>query len=385
MINVYIYVNLIIMPSGKTSVASWDEPEVETVGGLACTVYFVRTADSGVCSLTRLPTPVTRPVVPTTPLSALLTPLSATESQQQTKAHAREQKSGASSSSRAAGAGSVILVAGSYSNRNFYISRRGHGLGPHLRDVGFDVWLLEPRGHGRARGRSATTNGPEAMARYDVPAAAAVVAAEGKLSTTTTTTNTSTTTAGAAATGEDAAAFWLGHSAGGCLITMALSLKWLPQSAVRGAVIMGTEMTHGYGWYRTFLGSRLARWVTWLAGGMPADKLGWGPEAETFAYVDEFIRYLVDGWKSIEGEDVHTGLAKVRVPLLAVAARGDTVNPPEGCEPLLARFGSPDKEYKLFSRDNGNASDFSHVGMVVSKQAAIEIWPYVGAWMASRV
>ncbi|EPN67992.1 esterase/lipase/thioesterase family protein, partial [Pseudomonas syringae pv. actinidiae ICMP 19079] len=42
----------------------------------------------------------------------------------------------------------VILLHGSFSNRRFWYSPKGIGLGPYLARAGYDVWIPEMRGHG---------------------------------------------------------------------------------------------------------------------------------------------------------------------------------------------------------------------------------------------
>ncbi|MEX5623669.1 alpha/beta fold hydrolase, partial [Pseudomonas syringae] len=42
----------------------------------------------------------------------------------------------------------VILLHGSFSNRRFWYSPKGVGLGAYLARAGFDVWIPEMRGHG---------------------------------------------------------------------------------------------------------------------------------------------------------------------------------------------------------------------------------------------
>jgi pimeloyl-ACP methyl ester carboxylesterase len=42
----------------------------------------------------------------------------------------------------------VILVHGTFCQRNFWVSDKGFGLGPYLRERGYDVWIPELRGHG---------------------------------------------------------------------------------------------------------------------------------------------------------------------------------------------------------------------------------------------
>ena len=42
----------------------------------------------------------------------------------------------------------VLLVHGNFSNRGFWVSSKGVGVGPFLAAQGYDVWVAELRGHG---------------------------------------------------------------------------------------------------------------------------------------------------------------------------------------------------------------------------------------------
>lgn len=68
----------------------------------------------------------------------------------------------------------VILLHGSFSNRRFWYSPKGIGLGAYLARAGFDVWIPEMRGHGlSARNEAYRHNRVADYARYDLPAIAA--------------------------------------------------------------------------------------------------------------------------------------------------------------------------------------------------------------------
>ncbi|MNR08992.1 hypothetical protein D3C85_1251750 [compost metagenome] len=66
---------------------------------------------------------------------------------------------------------------------------------------------------------------------------------------------------------------------------------------------------------------------------------------------------------------------------MAVAAAGDRQDPPWACRKLLEQFGSPISEFLCLSKENGFASDFGHVEMLVSKEAQLEVWPLVARWL----
>src|SRR5690606_30956891 len=70
----------------------------------------------------------------------------------------------------------VVLLHGSFSNRRFWYSPRCLGAGPYLARLGFDVWLVEMRGHGLSpRNRDYRRNRLGDYVRHDLPAIAAFV------------------------------------------------------------------------------------------------------------------------------------------------------------------------------------------------------------------
>ncbi|MBT13686.1 MAG: hypothetical protein CMI02_16825 [Oceanospirillaceae bacterium] len=96
----------------------------------------------------------------------------------------------------------VILLHGSFTNRGFWLSHKGEGLARHLLDQGFDVWMMEMRGHGMSpRNQDYANNTLERYALYDLPAVSEFVAEK-----------------------TSAAPVWAGHSLGGVTIAS----PWLP-------------------------------------------------------------------------------------------------------------------------------------------------------------
>jgi hypothetical protein len=107
-----------------------------------------------------------------------------------------------------------------------------------------------------------------------------------------------------------------------------------------------------------------------------------GPEDEPIGLALESLRwYGLFGRFGDAERDWWAGLAEVRVPLLAVAAAGDRQDPPWACRKLLEQFGSPISEFLCLGKENGFASDFGHVEMLVSKEAQREVWPLVARWL----
>ncbi len=99
----------------------------------------------------------------------------------------------------------VILLHGSFSNRRFWYSPKGIGLGAYLARQGFDVWIPEMRGHGLSkRNHDYVKNRIADYARYDLPAIGAFVR-------------------------EQSAQIphWIGHSLGGITLAAALGGQFL--------------------------------------------------------------------------------------------------------------------------------------------------------------
>ena len=122
----------------------------------------------------------------------------------------------------------VILIHGTFCQRSFWISNEGVGLGPFLRDRGYDVWIPELRGHGRSpRDRRFRAWSAEDQMRFDLPTIQRLVANE---------------------TGK--AAHWVGHSWGGTAIMGALGAGWLSGEQMLSAVVLGANMTEGDDWLK---------------------------------------------------------------------------------------------------------------------------------------
>ncbi len=254
----------------------------------------------------------------------------------------------------------VILLHGSFSNRRFWYSPKGIGLGPYLARAGFDVWIAEMRGHGLSpRNQNYRQNRVADYVRYDLPAIAAFVREQ-----------TAQTP------------HWVGHSLGGITLAAALGGHYLGEDEVASAALFGSQISRVYWplkvppveWGGRLLLKRFAA----LSG----SRLKRGPEDEPIGLALEGLR-----WHGLFGRfgdrdrDWWAGLPEVRVPLLAVGAVGDQQDPAWACRKLLEQFGSQTREFLHLGKKNGFADDYGHVEMLVSKSAQREVWPLVEHWL----
>ncbi len=257
----------------------------------------------------------------------------------------------------------VVLLHGSFSNRRFWYSAKGIGLGAYLTRVGFDVWIPEMRGHGLSvRNQGYRRNRVADYARYDLPAIAAFVREQ-----------------------SGQVPHWIGHSLGGITLAAALGGQYLGAPAVASAAFFGCQVSRTYWplkippveWGGRLLLKRFAH----LSG----SRLKRGPEDEPIGLALESLRWygLFGRFRDAE-RDWWGGLAEVEVPVLAVTAVGDHQDPAWACRKLFEQIGSLHKHFLCLGREQGFSSDFGHVEMLVSKPAQAEVWPRVADWLRDQ-
>ena len=303
------------------------KPRKDRLGDIRAEVFGLRTADKAELAITRIP-----PRVP--------------------------------DAGQAAAPPSVVLVHGTYSTRNFWVSPKGIGMGSYLADQGYDVWIPELRGHGlspKPAGYAAIS--AEDHIRADLPAIQNFV----KLRSS-------------------GPVFWIGHSFGGLYVIAALSMKWLDQSNMAGLVAFGSQISHGDRYLKVPPLAWTAALILKTIGYFPAPRLGLGPEIEPAGVILETIRWkrLFGKWTTSTGASYWEGLRDIRLPVLTMAAENDRNDPPVGCKRIHDYVSSPDKTFLRLGKNFGFSMDYDHVGMVVSRAAQGEVWPMVARWIADR-
>ena len=258
----------------------------------------------------------------------------------------------------------VILLHGIFSNRRFWYSPKGIGLGAFLARSGFDVWLPEMRGHGlSSRNREWRHNRVADYARYDLPAIGAFVREQ-----------------------SGQVAHWIGHSQGGISLAAALGGQYLGVHDVASAGFFGCQVKRRY-WT---LKIPPVQWCAYLLltrfTQLSGIRLKRGPEDEPVSIALEALRWngFLGRFKDAE-RDWWAGLAEVQVPVLVVAAAGDKQTPGWACRKLYDQLGSEQRTFVTLGREQGFSSDFGHVEMIVSQPAQQEVWPLVRTWLAERL
>ncbi|HOW82450.1 MAG TPA: alpha/beta fold hydrolase [Spirochaetota bacterium] len=261
-------------------------------------------------------------------------------------------------------AGPVILLHGNYSKRNFWISPGGVGLARFLSESGWDAWIPELRGHGLSPKTQAYAKiTAEDQIRHDLPAIQDYVMS---------------------ATGRKP--FWIAHSFGGVYLYFSLAAGWIPPDGIRGMAVLGSQFTEGEKYLKVPPLEWICRGILRAIGHFPAPRFGMGPEPEPAATMIEIIK-----WKSLfgspvnsEGFDYRRGFPRITAPILALAGAADDNDPPKGCRFAVDLAGSADKRFIVLGRAEGFSKDYDHTGMIIAKEARIEVWPLIEGWMRER-
>jgi pimeloyl-ACP methyl ester carboxylesterase len=257
----------------------------------------------------------------------------------------------------------VILLHGSFSNRRFWYSAGGIGLGAYLAHAGFDVWLAEMRGHGLSpRNLNYRQNTIADYARYDLPAIAAFVQEKaGQIP------------------------HWIGHSMGGITLAAAAGGKYLDERSAASLALFGSQVSKAP-WPIKFppvewAGRFLLRRCKDIAG----SRFDRGPEDEPVGVGIETLRW--HGFRGRFGDKVSNwwdGLTQVPIPVMAIAGQADRDDPVWACRKLFDQFGAAGRQFIALGRNEGFSQDYGHLDMLVSKPAAVEVWPIARAWLSQQ-
>lgn len=253
----------------------------------------------------------------------------------------------------------IVMLPGMFSNRRFWLSDKGVGLAAYLCEQGFDCWMMERRGLGDSGKQGYARASLKQCIQYDLPAVQALVAQH-----------------------NPQAAFYMGHSFGGVINASSLAQGYLAGDKVAGLVNFSSQLTVG----KHFLNPPLSALIygsTALLRHFPSRQLGMGPENEPPETMRDCAR-LVSWAKRKNGNNYWSGFDNIIQPVLAFGSVGDTVDPAPGCQYLVDKMASNDKSFILLGKAHGHRKDYDHVGMVVSKDAAKEIWPIVTQWLTAK-
>lgn len=290
----------------------------------------------------------------------------------------------------------VILVHGFGQNRYaWHMPQRS--MANHLADLGFDVFNVDLRGHGRsAELGSKHSSGVDDYIRGDLPA---LIDSVLRLS-------------GASRV------FMVGHSLGGLCAASAAARDpervagvvtiGSPHALGRGHFVLGNMLrlgAHTLSRSGLLRGSRArlpvdlvgkavhATRFAWDSRLAPIPVRGWKPgtfvgnelrsylrsfDGASFGTVDELFRLAATGElrSRVDGQSYTRLIEESQLPLLALSGSADLLVNPGAVKPLYERSRSRDKRYVKV--------DAGHGDLLVGRQAPEHVWRIVGDWLEAR-
>lgn len=127
-----------------------------------------------------------------------------------------------------------------------------------------------------------------------------------------------------------------------------------------------------------------SKYLTFLIGFIPAKTIGIGPHNESYYTMKQWFDWnLKKNFYSTDRKiDYKINMANVRTPVYSICSKGDAfIAPSSGCEIFLRSFKNSKNVLMVFSKDNGNLENYNHSRIILSRNAAKEIWPSVLKWI----
>ena len=262
--------------------------------------------------------------------------------------------------------------------------------------AGFDVWVLELRGHGLAKVPAGARWTVDDQVDQDVAEAVQTVLA----------------------LTEASSVLWVGHSWGG-LLQVLFQVRGAPLAdKVKALVAIGSPFTMRIQPTFAQMGPWLRWWIDTVGRGLPLKRLAWlalpllllwprwprrwsaplaplspGAVRGICASMTEdipvgLLRQLLDWMDTgrladIDGSPDELRFERLTTPTLLVAGAKDHLAPPASMAWLRDRAGD-EVAMKIMGRGTGCAADYGHGGLLLSDRAPDEVFPLVRAWLAAR-
>lgn len=264
----------------------------------------------------------------------------------------------------------VLMLHGAIENGRIFYSESGKGLAPFLARSGFDVYVIDLRGHGASTppiDRTSRFGQTEAITE-DIPACIeAVRRLRGQVPQQ-----------------------WIAHSWGGVLFSSVLARFPEYTGQVASLIYFGSKRTiRVWNLHRILKVDLVWKWVCPLAcliaGYLPARQLWIGSDSETATFYRQSAAWVQnDAWvDSGDGFDYGAAVSKIALPpIWYIAAQNDhALGHPRDVQDFMASAGKQECRYTLLSRTNGNRHDYDHIDMLTHPDAVDDHFPLVLEWL----
>lgn len=258
----------------------------------------------------------------------------------------------------------ILLTHGTFSDKRVCL-----GIANYLAKRGHSCYIMEWRGHGHSPIPKVKFNF-ETVALYDFNATLHYLFDELQLDNLHCVT----------------------HSGGGICLTMCLVQNEQHINKISSISMLACQAYGAVMNPKSYAKIMLIKTMTRLLGYVPAKRLRLGTINESYQMMGQWFNWnLNQNFKSsltkqdskyTKNFDYRQHIHKVIVPIYAISAKGDNViAPPRGCKLFLDDFNNSANSFRKFSMANGDLEDYNHSRVILSSNAAKEVWPTIAAWI----
>lgn len=268
----------------------------------------------------------------------------------------------------------ILLTHGTFSNKRVCL-----GLAGYLAKLGHTCYIMEWRGHGDSSIAKDTFNF-ETVAFYDIAATFDYLFDQLKLDNLHAIT----------------------HSGGGICLTMLLTQNQHYINNISSITMLACQAYGAALKPTSYVKIFAIKTITRLMGYVPAKSLKLGTINESYYMMSQWYNWnLNKNFQSSSSKtdfnaknskikkgsddgsfDYRQQMPNIITPIYAISARGDDViAPPNGCELFLNDFNNSANVFREFSIANGDLEDYDHSRVILSGNAAKEIWPTIATWI----
>ena len=247
----------------------------------------------------------------------------------------------------------IFLTHGTFSDKRICM-----GIAKYFVAKGYICWIMEWRDHGKS-GKVSQPFNFETVALYDLKTAFHHLLEKEKI----------------------ASLHCITHSGGGICLTMYLIQNQVNIPKVKSIALFGCQVFGAATTTYKYIGVSINKYFTKLIGFTPG-RLGGKPHNESYFTMKQWFDWnLGKHFKGANDFDYLPRMKKVTVPIISVAAEGDKQIAPEvGCRSFLAAFENPKNKLLFCAKANGNLEDYDHGRILLSRNAAKEIYPQILDW-----
>ncbi len=269
----------------------------------------------------------------------------------------------------------ILLIHGTFSDKRVSL-----GVAKYLAKLGHTCYIMEWRGHGDSSIPLANYNF-ETIAFCDIAATFHYLYDELKLDNLHAIT----------------------HSGGGICLTMFLTQNQRYVDKISSITMLACQAYGAVLTPTSYTKIALLKNMTRLLGYVPAKRFKLGPVNESYHTMSQWYNWnlsknfqssLVNTLNSDLNKNQLTNKTKnenfdyrqlmpfITTPTYAISAKGDRfIAPPSGCKLFLEGFNNPANVFREFAIENGDLEDYNHSRVILSGNAAKEIWPTIAAWI----